>query len=90
MNVNFLNGKVVLSYNGSKVKNSTVQLRSGFPNFKEGISIPYYLYLERYFFYGLSLPSNKRCYPELSGDVRRQLKARVGTPGWLSRLRSDS
>lgn len=51
MNVNFLNGKVVLSYNGSKVKNSKVQLRSGFPNFKEGISIPYYLYLERFFFF---------------------------------------
>lgn len=39
MNANFLQGKVVLSYNGPKVKNSRVHLRSDFPNFKEEISI---------------------------------------------------
>lgn len=39
MNINFLQGKVVLSYNGPKVKNSRVYLRSFFPNFKEGITL---------------------------------------------------
>lgn len=39
MNANFLQGKVVLSYNSPKVKNSRVHLRSDFPNFKEEISI---------------------------------------------------
>lgn len=39
MNANFLQGKVVLSYNDPKVRNSRVHLRSDFPNFKEEISI---------------------------------------------------
>lgn len=39
MNANFLQGKVVLSYNGPKAKNSRVHLGSDFSNFKEEISI---------------------------------------------------